>query len=282
MKKKIYLTLPILLMLIGGCVPPQTNQPTVIEYPKDVEVPKLTPYELKVISDKIYLNETSGDPEKLMFWSTNESFASLGIGHFIWYPDGEAKRFDETFPAMIDYYVANKVEVPAWLLNARKVGAPWKNRASFEYARKDKQFIDLKYLLMNTKELQTQFFFDRLHASIPEILLLVEPSKREHIKNNYNALAKTQGGWYPLIDYINFKGKGLKDTERYNNQGWGLLQVLEHMPPVQAGSQALVEFSNSSRAILEQRVKNSPPQNNEAQWLPGWINRTNGYKTPIL
>ncbi|MBD3794539.1 MAG: hypothetical protein IE878_03130 [Epsilonproteobacteria bacterium] len=282
MKKKIYLTLPILLMLIGGCVPPQTNKPIVIEYPKDVEIPKLTPYELKVISEKIYLNETSGDPEKLMFWSTNENFASLGIGHFIWYPDGEAKRFDETFPAMIDYYVANKVEVPAWLLNARKVGAPWKNRASFEYARKDKQFIDLKYLLMNTKELQTQFFFDRLHASIPEILLLVEPSKREHIKNNYNALAKTQGGWYPLIDYINFKGKGLKDTERYNNQGWGLLQVLEHMPPVQSGSQALVEFSNSSRAILEQRVKNSPPQNNEAQWLPGWINRTNSYKTPIL
>jgi hypothetical protein len=282
MKKKIYLTLPILLMLISGCVPPQTNNPKVIEYPKDVEVPKLTPYELKVISDKIYLNETSGDPEKLMFWSTNESFASLGIGHFIWYPDGEAKRFDETFPAMIDYYVANKVEVPAWLLNARKVGAPWKNRASFEYARKDKQFIDLKYLLMNTKELQTQFFFDRLHASIPEILLLVEPSKREHIKNNYNALAKTQGGWYPLIDYINFKGKGLKDTERYNNQGWGLLQVLEHMPPVQAGSQALVEFSNSSRAILERRIKNSPPQNNEAQWLAGWINRTNGYKIPIL
>jgi len=283
MKKKIYLTLPVALWLISGCVQP-VQPPTgqVIEYPKDVEVPKLSAYELKVISDKIYQNETSGDPEKLMFWSTNESFASLGIGHFIWYPDGEAKRFDETFPAMIDYYVANKVEVPAWLLNARKIGAPWKNRATFEYARKDKQFIDLKYLLMNTKELQTQFFFDRLHASIPEILLLVAPSKREHIKNNYNALAKTQGGWYPLIDYINFKGKGIKETERYNNQGWGLLQVLDHMPDVQAGSQALVEFSNSAKAVLEQRVKNSPPQNNEAQWLSGWSNRTQSYRYPIL
>ena len=29
-----------------------------------------------------------------------------------------------------------------------------------------------------------------------------------------------------MIDYVNFKGDGLKPTERYKGEGWGLLQVL--------------------------------------------------------
>jgi hypothetical protein len=217
-----------------------------------------------------------------MFWSTNENFASLGIGHFIWYPAGSIKRFDETFPSMIDYYVANNVEVPAWLLQVRKTGAPWKNRAVFEQARNDKEFQQLKNLLMNTKGLQTQFFFDRLHASIPEIIKHVAPQYRNHIVANYNALAETKGGWYPLIDYINFKGKGIKQTERYNNQGWGMLQVLKNMRPVQKGPGALAEFARSAKMTLERRIRNSPADKNEHKWMPGWAVRVNGYATPIL
>ena len=33
-----------------------------------------------------------------------------------------------------------------------------------------------------------------------------------------------------LIDYVNFKGEGVLETERYRGRGWGLLQVLEGMP----------------------------------------------------
>ncbi len=55
-------------------------------------------------------------------------------------------------------------------------------------------------------------------------------------------VADTHGGWYPLIDYINFKGKGIKETEKYNGEGWGLLQVLQTMRPVQKGPQALREL----------------------------------------
>ena len=217
-----------------------------------------------------------------MFWSKNETFPSVGIGHFIWYPQGQPKIFDETFPSMIDYYVANKIEIPTWLKHARKTGAPWKDRATFERSRNDNEFQQLKVLLLNTKALQTQFFFDRLHASIPEIVQHVPAQYRKHIVNNYNALAATKGGWYPLIDYINFKGKGIKSTERYNNQGWGLLQVLQNMKPVKAGPAALMEFSRSAQEILERRVRNSPPAKNESRWLKGWTNRTNGYAQAIL
>ncbi len=277
--KNILLTATLSSLLLTGCVKQTKSE---IEYPKDVTTPKLSPYELNVIAEKIYQNETSGNPKNIMFWSPNENFASLGIGHFIWYPAGEPKKFDETFPAMIDYFIANKVEIPAWLKYARKRGAPWRDKATFERARGDKEFQQLKYLLLNTKALQTQFFFDRLHASIPEIVKYVAPQYRQHIVNNYNALAATKGGWYPLIDYINFKGKGIKPTERYNNQGWGLLQVLQTMRPVKPGPFALQEFSRAAQAVLERRVRNSPPERNEQRWLKGWIKRTQGYATPIL
>ena len=273
------LAIAIVTMLLTGCT---QQAPIDVWKEKNITKPELTTYELNTIANKIYMNETSGNPDYLMFWSKNEVFPSLGIGHFIWYPQGEPKKFDETFPAMIDYFIANKVEIPAWLKRVRKTGAPWRNKAIFERARGDKEFQQLKYLLLNTKALQTQFFFDRLHASIPEIIKYVAPQYRQHIVNNYNALAATRGGWYPLIDYINFKGKGIKQTERYNNQGWGLLQVLKTMRPVKAGPFALMEFSRAAQAILERRVRNSPPQRNEQRWLKGWTKRTKGYATPIL
>jgi len=183
---------------------------------------------------------------------------------------------------MIDYYVANKVEIPKWLLQARKIGAPWKNKEVFERARLDKEFQQLKTILMNTKALQTQFFFDRVNASIPEIITHVAPAYKKHIVSNYNALVNSRGGLYPLIDYINFKGKGIKATERYNNQGWGLLQVLKNMRPVKRGPGALAEFSRVAYLMLKRRVQNSPIEKNEKRWLPGWKKRTDSYRISIL
>ena len=265
--------------------PPAPVIPVVIPpivYPKGVQRPSLSKYELRVISDKIYLNEASSSPDKLMIWAKGENFASVGIGHFIWYPAGEPKRFDETFPSMISYFIKNGVEIPRWLADARYTGAPWANKASFEHAKNDREFQELKLLLLNTKELQTKFFFDRIHESIPQIVKLIPPQDRQRVIANYNALAHTKGGWYPLIDYINFKGKGIKASERYNNQGWGLLQALQEMRPVVAGPQALDEFSRATQAVLERRVRNSPKANNEARWLPGWRNRTNTYRRSLI
>jgi len=273
------LTIGLTALLLSSCTKEVKGT---IKYPTGVDRPRLTPYELNVISDKIYKNETGGNPKYLMYWSPNENFASLGIGHFIWYPKNEPKRFDETFPSMIDYYVANKVEVPKWLLQARKIGAPWRNKEVFERARTDKEFQQLKNILMNTKALQTQFFFDRVNASIPEIITHVAPEYKKHIVANYNALVNSRGGLYPLIDYINFKGKGIKATERYNNQGWGLLQVLKNMRPVKRGPGALAEFSRVAYLMLKRRVQNSPIEKNEKRWLPGWKKRTDSYRVSIF
>ncbi len=40
------------------------------------------------IGDWIYRNECNRNPRCLVDWNPGESFPSLGIGHFIWYPTG--------------------------------------------------------------------------------------------------------------------------------------------------------------------------------------------------
>jgi len=81
-------------------------------------------------------------------------------------------------------------------------------------------------------------------------------------------------GTFALIDYVNFKGEGTLETERYKGQGWGLLQVLETMPE---GGDPVREFSQAAKATLARRVRNAPPERHEERWLPGWDARVERY-----
>ena len=78
---------------------------------------------------------------------------------------------------------------------------------------------------------------------------------------------------YALIDYVNFKGEGISEKERYKNQGWGLLQVLEHMNP--ENQNIMQEFARSADYVLTRRVENAP--RDETHWLTGWRKRINTY-----
>ena len=44
--------------------------------------------ELDRIGKRIWQNECGGTADGLTSWNAGENFASLGIGHFIWYPKG--------------------------------------------------------------------------------------------------------------------------------------------------------------------------------------------------
>src|SRR5438552_18973326 len=49
------------------------------------------------IGKRIWQNECNGTVAGLTSWNTGEDFASLGIGHFIWYPEGRRGPFEESF-----------------------------------------------------------------------------------------------------------------------------------------------------------------------------------------
>jgi len=243
-------------------------------------VPRLSKAELRAIGDQIFNNEGGGNIQNLAHWNSGEDFASMGIGHFTWYPANRRQTYGNTFPGLLDYLEKNGVRLPAWLKAARHQGAPWRTRSEFFRAKNSRKMQELQQLLYQTRELQAQYIVDRTRRAMPKLVKAADRNMQSHVARNLNAVANTPGGWYALIDYVNFKGEGLGNGG-YKGQSWGLRQVLEEMRPSRPGQQALHEFSDAAMRVLRRRVRNSDPARNEKKWLPGWRNRVNTYRNPI-
>ncbi len=238
---------------------------------------QLSSSDLERIGRRIWQNETAGSVEGLTSWNSGEDFASLGIGHFIWYPAGEVGPFEESFPQLIAYFQQSRVKVPDWLLSTRD--CPWPNRDAFQGDKNSQRQKDLRELLSRTVKEQTQFIIARLHAAKPRMQAAAGQAA-SRVASNMQLLGQTAAGNFAMIDYVNFKGEGLKPEERYNGQGWGLLQVLAEMNARDASS-APRAFAEASKKVLTRRVENSPAARKERQWLQGWLNRCETYANPF-
>ena len=243
-------------------------------------MPQMSSHELMMIADRIFKNESGSDPDKLVHWNDGENFASMGLGHFTWYPAGRQARFGNTFPDLLGHLQSNGVPLPVWVQQARYQGAPWNSKAELMHAKQSGQVQELQNLLYQTRLLQAAYIVERARRAMPKLVDAAPRQSRATVGQNLNAIANTPGGWYALVDYVNFKGEGLNTSGGYNGQNWGLLQVLENMQPSQPGQQALNAFADSASRVLERRVRNSPPARNEARWLAGWSNRINTYRYP--
>ena len=233
--------------------------------------------ELNAIGEKIFKNEAAGKKENLVYWNEGENFPSLGIGHFIWYKQGEPGIFEESFPQLVEFLKSKNVKLPK--IMAENKYSPWKDRQELINLKTkkipDTDIEELTNFLYDNKDLQIMFIFKRLEASLEKMMAV--SSNKENVKKQFYRVASSPNGLYPLIDYVNFKGEGINPNERYNGQGWGLLQVLENMKGTETGKSALTEFSNSAKFVLQRRVNNSDPSKNERKWLQGWFNRCNTY-----
>lgn len=223
------------------------------------------------IGRRIWKNECAGTVEGLTSWNGGEDFASLGIGHFIWYPKGRSGPFEESFPALVEFLRVRGAAVPAWLDAGG--GCPWPDRQKFLQDSGGEKMRELRAFLAGTVALQAQFASERLERALPKMLAAVPAGERERVRKNFYRVAAQPTGMYALVDYVNFKGEGTAAAERYRGQGWGLLQVLETMKE----GPALQEFAKAAAAVLTRRVENSPKGRNEAKWLPGWKNRCATY-----
>ena len=231
----------------------------------------LTGKELDSIGRRVWQNECGGTRDGLTSWNAGENFASLGIGHFIWYPKDARGPFEESFPKLAKYLAANGVAVPAWMQG----DCPWASRAEFQSQFHSARANDLRELLVSTLRLQSRFLAQRMEESLPKMLASAPAGQRENVGAQFERLRATGAGTFALIDYVNFKGEGTKAEERYDGEGWGLLQVLAGMKGGGAG--AAREFGESAAAVLTRRVHNSPPARNEQRWLAGWKSRVAAY-----
>ena len=231
--------------------------------------------QLLAVADKIFENETGGSKDKLVHWNSGESFPSLGIGHFIWFKASGGGVFGESFPDMVSYYKSKGIKLPKIL--EENVHSPWNSRSELlaKKERGDKDINELINFFDSTRDIQVMFIYERLQSSLDKMLAVA--NDKENLKNQFYRMVNTPNGLYALIDYVNFKGEGLKGVAAYNNQAWGLKQVLENMSGTSIGYEALVEFSDSAKYILSKRVRNAP--RNESRWLKGWYNRVDTYKT---
>jgi hypothetical protein len=224
------------------------------------------------IGQRIWTNECGGTVAGLTSWNAGEAFASLGIGHFIWYPAGGRQTYQESFPGLVRLMVARRVPVPHWLATAKS--CPWTDRATFHAAKNSPQMQELRTLLARTVPLQAEYAAQRSVASLPKILHAVPVKERGAIAAKFNALAATGSGLYCLMDYVNFKGEGINPAERYKGEGWGLLQVLRGLPAVQPAA-APAAFAASAKRVLGRRIANAPKD--ETRWRAGWFSRCDSY-----
>ena len=228
------------------------------------------------IGQRVWQNECNGTISGLTAWNGGEDFASLGIGHFIWYPKGRRGPFEESFPKLISFISTRGAKLPTLLLKSSEQPCPWNSRAEFLQAQHTPEMNQLRQFLVDTIDLQAEFLIARLEGALPKMLDEATPADRANVQQQFERMARTPRGCFALVDYVNFKGEGVLHTERYQGQGWGLLQVLESMHgATDAG--AVDEFVRAAKATLARRVHNAPPERHESRWLSGWIRRVNSY-----
>lgn len=231
------------------------------------------------IGERIWQNEAAGRADWLVHWLPGEDHLSLGIGHFIWYPEGVDGPFVESFPMMLAFLSARGVVLPAWLDPGTP--SPWPDRASFLAASDDRRIAELRRLLERTVDHQIAFMAERLRLALGDILSAAPRGAGPTIRAQLERLfgddpRRTPAALYALMDYVNFKGEGIAEEERYNGTGWGLMQVLLTMeghpgPGIEA-------FADAAAEVLERRVDLAPPARRERErWLDGWHRRVASY-----
>lgn len=229
----------------------------------------------KELAQRIWRNESGCSIQKLVWWNEGESFMSLGIGHFLWFPKKCIAPFTPTFVSLLNFMKQHGKKIPDWL-EATKEHCPWTDRQQVVDGT-DYRLPELRHFLQDTIILQTRFIVDRFEKSSTAILVAVPCKHRSLFKQRIATLAGTPQGLYALIDYVNFKGDGTNKKERYHKKGWGLLQVIAQIDSSAFENNPRAAFVACAKRLLVQRVENAPPERGEKRWLAGWVNRLHTY-----
>ncbi len=248
----------------------------------ELELPQLSDTDFDWIAARIYQNEAAGQSRYLTWWGEGEDFPSFGIGHFIWFPAGVDAPFDETFPDMVTFVQQRSpgnLSVPEWLRDLTQFDAPWADKQQFDQAYSTADMTKLRQWLAATGQLQARYIVATFEQRWRNLALPAEQYQR--LTALLQKLTETPQGLFAVIDYYNFKGLGVNPRERYQGQGWGLIQVLEALEQLQNRDGDCVDlvdqFRQAAASRLSLRVELSPPERNETRWLDGWLTRLQGY-----
>jgi len=239
------------------------------------------------VGHQIWLNETDGNRDGITAWNAGEEFASLGIGHFLWFPAGKPAPFEESFPPLLVFLRQQNAHLPTWVDKMPIPPCPWTSRADFQKNFNSPQMRELRQFLLDTVAGQAQYLVVRANGAMDKILQTTPDSaERAHIITQFSRIAQASKDLYPLIDYVQFKGEGINpeetavDKQTGNRQGWGLKQVLLKMNGTATEPKAvLAEYADAAQSVLQQRVRNIPANH---PWESGWLRRVDTYRRPLV
>lgn len=244
----------------------------------------MTANELVCLEQMVFFNECAGEEARMLTWNEDEAFPSFGVGHFIWYPKGPKPPYRESFTEYLEFMEAQQLEIPDWIKNLPTREAPWESRQEFLDELGNERMTDLLDFLIRTRRWQTIFIMKRATDVLPKLLATVPEAEHLALTLKFNAVAGAPNGMFAIIDYINFKGEGLLETERFRGEGWGLLQVLQQMdmPQIETPEtekDALQNFVRAAMFVLERRTQNAPPDKDCSKRICGWKERVKKYLT---
>jgi hypothetical protein len=230
-----------------------------------------------LVAQRVFKNECAIEKDCFLEWSVGEDFLSLGLGHFIWYPGNAPGIFKESFRSYLQYARDKGETFPAWLDKTPFPSCPWLTRKQFLSSKESQQYKDLLDFMTKTKPCQADYLIENTKRSLQKIIDAAPQDQRLRITKYLSQLSSNAQGLYAIIDYVNFKGSGIEDSERFQGQGWGLLQVLQGMHDMPTSQENLAEFVRSAKDVLKHRVSIAPMNRHEEKWLPGWLSRMDTY-----
>ena len=234
---------------------------------------ELTQREMADIGQQIWINESLGKISGLIAWNEQDNFASVGIGHFSWYPKDSQEQLPSTWLDLLYFLQEQSVSIPKWLKSAQH--CPWKTRKEFLRYQRHYQMNSLRELMKNTIPQQVQFMVKGLEPALPRMLEILSTEKqREQVRNQFERVAQTPNGIYALLDYVNFNGEGIEPNE--GGQRWGLLQVLEQMPKDFAPEDATKEYADAAEIILASHIQSM--EHDKEHRLLNWKTRIATYR----
>jgi len=239
---------------------------------------ELSNEQLKQLAQKIESNETAGKDEYLTYWSKNEAFPSLGIGHFIWFPRGKSQVYKQTFPQLVAH-LSKTSTPPTWLAELKPFVCPWQTRQQFYADFNRPKLTQLRNWLRQTKLQQVSFIYQRFLTELNLAKSTLLTTESNQFDTNLKQLLQHPNALFAVIDYANFKGIGSNQLEVYEKEGkgvgWGLIDVILAIPNKKNIN--LEDFVTAAKFILKRRAEHAPKDKNEKRWLKGWYKRINNY-----
>ncbi|MCB9072282.1 MAG: hypothetical protein H6623_01575 [Bdellovibrionaceae bacterium] len=226
-------------------------------YPIDL---KLSSQNLREVAATLLFNETSCNEKYIMHWNPKEDFPSLGLPHAIWFPRGVSYKYEEVFPDMWRFLykraLSSGKSIPHFMQGKENPGLAW---TRYEYENPDREtladIMAMKNFLKDPQvlEWQAEFVAERTSGELYKMLAAASmevPSTRDVVYKNLKELLSTDLGKMAVIDYVNFKGVGLKPISlpgASRQVNWGLRAVLENMEPLKKEYSKDAQYAQMSR-----------------------------------